>query len=106
MTYETEAELREEVHHLSGIIAGARGDDEQPIEGLPENPATLVHILEFAQGRYVKVPAIMNMMYWDRVVPPDDSTVRNLVFRIRKLRPDIGDRIESKSCYGYRLVPA
>ncbi len=105
MTYETEAELREEVRHLGKIITGALGDDEQPIERLNKKQAQLVHALEFADGKFVLIDAIIALIYWDRLAP-NPSAIRILIHHIRARRPDIGDRIESKTGYGYRLVAA
>ncbi len=107
MTYETEAELREEVTHLGEIIAGFVGLDRPKVEGLTPMESRIVRALEQAGGRTLGKDVLMNALYFDRhgKDEPEDKIVPVFLCHIGKKRPDIGSRILNSYGIGWCLVP-
>ncbi len=106
MTYETEAELREENISLRDVIADLTGAVEPPIDGLSDMPSRLYRTLESANGHVVRHGSILTALYGARRARFQSTAVIHAYTQlIRKRRPDLGWRIKPVRGIGLRLEP-
>lgn len=102
---DTVDDLREENIYLRDVISELTGETEVPFEGLTKCLSRVVHTLQKANGRPLTCDAIADAIYWDRPDLPQSRTIVVFVHRIKKLRPDLGERIRQVPGYGYKLLP-
>lgn len=101
---DTVEDLREENIYLRGMISELTGETEAPFEGLTKCLSRVVHTLQNAGGRPLTSAAISDAVYWDRPDLPQSRAIVVFIHRIRKRRPDLGERIKRISGHGYSWV--
>jgi DNA-binding response OmpR family regulator len=98
---DTVEDLREENVYLREVISELTGGAEPPFEGLTKCLSRVVHTLKNAGGRPLTHAAISDALYWDKPDLPQSRAIVVFVHRIRKRRPDLGERIRLVRGHGY-----
>lgn len=77
---------------------------QRNIDGLTRQQSRLVRALQSAPGQVFSSLLLSDLIANNPLDPPEPKVVDVVVCRVRKLRPDLGQRIQTAWGQGYRWI--
>jgi|SRR5690625_4642247 len=76
----------------------------QSFDGLTRQQSRLVRVLQSAPGQVFPSRLLSDLIANNPLDPPEPKVVDVVVYRVRKLRPDLGRCIQTVWGHGYRWI--